>query len=180
VKGDLAVPVSGADHRLGPMGAELTIVEYGDFECPVCKQAAPVLKHLIRRFPQRVALVFRHYPLKAIHPHALRAAEAAECAGAQGRFWQMHELLFANQGRLSTRYLLMYAERLQLDLGRFRREMADRIHLQRIRQQIDGGSRSHLRSAPRLFVHGRIVDVSFGMRSIVEAVERSLDDSPAA
>ncbi|MET0534010.1 MAG: thioredoxin domain-containing protein, partial [Steroidobacter sp.] len=90
---DLAVPVAAVDHQLGPDHAPVTIVEYGDFECPTCKQAAPALKLLLQHFPEEVRLVFRHFPLESVHPHALMAAEVAEVAGAQGKFWEMHDLL---------------------------------------------------------------------------------------
>src|SRR3954451_17000425 len=93
---ELTPPVSPQDHALGPDHAPVTIVEYGDFECPTCKQAAPAVKLLLERFGGHVRAVFRHFPLDA-HPHALAAAQAAECAGGQGRFWEMHDLLFAKQ-----------------------------------------------------------------------------------
>src|SRR5579872_7392041 len=114
----LAVPVGASDHTLGDPHAPVTIVEYGDFECPNCKQAAPAVKLLLERFGGRARFVFRHFPLEEVHPHALAAAQAAECAGGQGRFWEMHDLLFANQDHLKTNQLHSYAERLQLDMAR--------------------------------------------------------------
>lgn len=83
---DLAVPVGAADHVIGPDHAPITVVEYGDFECPNCKQASPAVKLLMERFPERVRFIYRHFPQETLHPHALRAAETAECASAQGRF----------------------------------------------------------------------------------------------
>src|ERR1700682_1114455 len=94
---DLAVPVGAADHILGASHAPVTVVEYGDFECPNCKQAAPAVKLLLERFPGRVRLVYRHFPLEQVHPHALHAALAAEAAAGQEKFWPMHDLLFYNQ-----------------------------------------------------------------------------------
>src|SRR5262245_28830888 len=99
---DLAVPVDPVDHASGAATAQLTIVEYGDFECPLCKQSAPVLKSLVERFAGRVRLVYRHFPLETMHPHALLAAEAAECAAGQDKFWAMHDLLFDNQTHLEA------------------------------------------------------------------------------
>src|SRR5262245_15826529 len=99
----LYVPVSPVHHTLGPDHAHVTVVEYGDFECPNCKQAAPAVKLLLQRFEERVRFVYRHFPLEDVHPHALLAAETAECAAAQGKFWQMHDVLFANQEHLKAR-----------------------------------------------------------------------------
>jgi protein-disulfide isomerase len=168
---DLAVPVESTDHTLGPDHAPVTVVEYGDFECPNCKQAAPAVKLLLERFPERVRFAYRHFPLEGLHPHALAAAEAAECAGAQGRFWQMHDLLFENQDRLLGKHLHGYADRLQLDMALFTAEMDDHVYLQRVREHIESGRRSHVRATPGFFVNGRIVDVSFGLRALTEAVQ---------
>jgi len=152
----------------------VTIVEYGDFECPNCKQAAPALKLLLERFAGRVRVVFRHFPLEEVHPHALAAAEAAECAGGQGKFWEMHDLLFANQDHLKTNQLHSYAERLQLDMARYTSEMDDEVYRQRIREQMDGARRSGVRATPTFFVNGRLQDVSFGMRALFDAAEAAL------
>lgn len=171
---DLSQPVDTNDHVLGDPGAPVTVVEYGDFECPTCKQAAPSVKLLLKRFENQVLFAYRHFPQEAIHPHALRAAEAAECAGAQGRFWTMHDLLFENQLHLEVRHLLAYAETLDLDHARFTAEMDDEVYLQRIREHIDGGRRSQLRATPGFFVNGIIVDVSSGFRTLFDAVESAL------
>ena len=171
---DLTVPVAATDHVLGPEHAPVTVVEYGDFECPNCKQAAPAVKLLMQRFPERVRFVYRHFPLESLHPHALQAAEAAECAGEQGQFWQMHDLLFANQEHLKLPQLRAYGERLQLDMARFDSELRDQVYLQRIREHIDGGLRSRLKSTPGFFVNGIIVDVSFGLHALVDSTAAAL------
>ncbi|HEV2271768.1 MAG TPA: DsbA family protein [Steroidobacteraceae bacterium] len=171
---DLAVSVSAADHVIGPDHAPVTVVEYGDFECPNCKQAAPAVKLLLERFAERVRFVYRHFPQETSHPHALRAAETAECAAGQGRFWPMHDLLFANQDHLQGKHLREYAGQLELDLARYDAEMHDEVYLQRIREHLDGGYRSHLKSTPGFFVNGIIVDVSFGLRSLFDATEAAL------
>ena len=171
---ELAVPVQSIDHVMGPSHTPVTIVEYGDFECPNCKQAAPAVKLLLERFAGRVRAVFRHFPLEEVHPHALAAAEAAECAGGQGKFWEMHDLLFANQDHLKTNQLHSYAERLQLDMARYTSEMDDEVYRQRIREQMEGARRSGVRATPTFFVNGRLQDVSFGMRSLFDAVEAAL------
>lgn len=168
---DLSHPIDATDHVLGSPHAPITVVEYGDFECPTCKQAAPSVKLLLERFEGKVRFAYRHFPLESIHPHALRAAEAAECAAAQGQFWAMHDLLFANQPHLELRHLTAYAERLDLDRARFTAEMDDEVYLQRVREHIDSGLGSHLRATPGFFVNGVIVDVSFGLQSLFDAVE---------
>src|SRR5690349_4269798 len=99
-KFELAVPVDAADHNLGPSHAAVTIVEYGDFECPNCKQAAPAVKLVLARFAGRVRFVWRQFPLEEVHPHALHAALASEAAAGQHKFWPMHDLLFENQQHL--------------------------------------------------------------------------------
>jgi protein-disulfide isomerase len=171
---DLAVPVTATDHTLGPEHAPVVVVEYGDFECPICKQAAPTVRLLLERFANRVRVAFRHFPLEQAHPHALLAAEAAESAGEQGKFWQMHDLLFANQEHLDARHLHSYAERLGLDMARFTAEMDDRVFTQRIREHQESGRRSHIRGTPGFFVDGRIQDVSFGFERLFDAVGAAL------
>jgi protein-disulfide isomerase len=171
---ELAVPIQNFDHVIGASHAPVTIVEYGDFECPNCKQAAPAVKLLLERFAGHTRFVFRHFPLEEVHSHALGAALAAECAGGQGKFWEMHDLLFANQDHLKPPQLRSYAQRLQLDLARYTAEMDDQVYLQRIREHQDGARRSGVRATPTFFVNGRLQDVSFGMRALFDAVEAAL------
>jgi len=171
---DLKSLPNATDHALGPADAPVTVTEYGDFECPNCKQAAPAVKLLLQHFEGRIRIVYRHFPLEEVHPHALHAAEAAECAGAQGRFWPMHDLLFDNQSHLKLHDLHRYAERLELDLRRYAAEMEQRVYLQRIREHQETGRGSGVRATPTFFVDRRIQDVSFGMRSLFDAVEAAL------
>jgi len=170
----LAVPVGPTDHAIGPGHAPVTLVEYGDFECPNCKQAAPAVKLLLEKFAERVRFVYRHFPLAEVHPHAVRAAEAAEGAGGQGKFWQMHDLLFENQAHLKLQHLTGYAERLGLDMARFTAEMDDEIYLQRVREHVAGGRDSGARNTPTFFVNGVIHDVSYGLHGLFDAVESAL------
>jgi len=171
---DLKSAPNATDHALGSADAPVTVTEYGDFECPNCKQAAPAVKLLLQHFQGRIRFVYRHFPLEEVHPHALHAAEAAECAGAQGKFWPMHDLLFENQLHLKLHDLQKYAERLELDLRRYAVEMEDRLYLQRIREQQQTGRGSGVRATPTFFVDRRIQDVSFWMRSLFDAVESAL------
>jgi protein-disulfide isomerase len=166
--------VQNFDHVLGPAHAAVTVVEYGDFECPNCKQAAPAVKLLLERFEERICYVWRHFPLAEVHPHALLAAQAAEAAGGQQQFWPMHDLLFENQTHLKAPQLKSYAERLGLDMARFTAEMDDEIYLQRVRENLESGKQSGVRATPTFFINGRIHDVSFGLRTLFDAVEEAL------
>lgn len=170
----LAIPVNAADHNLGPSHAAVTIVEYGDFECPNCKQAAPAVKLLLERFSGRVRLVWRHFPLEEVHQHALQAALASEVAAGQGKFWPMHDLLFENQRHLKSQQLRGYAERLELDMRRYDADMGDTVYLQRVREDLEGAASSGVRSTPTFFVNGEIHDVSFGLQRLFEDVEAAL------
>ena len=173
-KFELAVPLEGVDHVLGSPQAAVTIVEFGDFECPNCRQAAPAVKLILEHFRGRVRVAWRHFPLEDVHPHALSAALAAEAAAAQGKFWPMHDLLFANQRHLKPPQLHGYAERLELDTKRFDAEMQEQYYLQRVREQIEGGEKSGVRSTPTFFVNGAIQDVSFGLQALRDQVARIL------
>jgi protein-disulfide isomerase len=158
------------DHLEGSPHARVTVVEYGDFECPSCKVAATTPKLLLERFPNKVRFIFRHFPVQEAHPHALLAAEAAEAAGAQGKFWAMHDVLFQNQAHLKDKDLHRYALELGLDMTRYTAEMNDHIYLQKVREQAEGGRRSHIRATPTFFVDGVVQDISFGMKALHDAV----------
>ena len=175
--GALAVPVDPTDHALGPETAKVTLVEYGDFECPNCGQAYPAVKLLRRHFGERVRFVFRHFPLREVHPHAELAAESAEAAGAQGKFWRMHDLLFENQRHLKAKDLKRYAELAELDIERYDYEMNDHVYLQRVQEQIASGDRSGVRATPTFFVNGSLRDVSFGLQRLQQAIEAELKRS---
>src|SRR4051812_25694035 len=173
-KTQLAVPVEPIDHVLGATHAQVTIVEYGDFECPNCKQAVPALKLLTERHAGRLRLVWRHFPLEEVHPHALQAALAAEAAAGQGKFWPMHDLLFENQRHLKAPQLRSYAERLELDMVRYDADMADTVYLQRVREDIESGRASGVRATPTFYVNGMIQDVSGGIQALFDRVEAQL------
>jgi protein-disulfide isomerase len=166
----LAAPLQPTDHMQGPEHAPVKIVEYGDFECPSCKVAAPTAQLLLERFPNKILFVFRHFPLEDAHPHALLAAEASEAAAAQGQFWPMHDVLFQNQAHLKPKDLHAYAAKIGLNLTRYAVEMEDHIYLQRVREHERGGKLSHLRATPSFFVDGILQDVSFGMETLHNAV----------
>jgi protein-disulfide isomerase len=166
----LAASPEPTDHFLGSEHARITLLEYGDFECPSCKVAVQTPKLLLERFPNRIRFIFRHFPLEDAHPHALMAAEASEAAAAQGKFWPMHDVLFQNQAHLKDRDLYRYAGELGLDLARYTAEMDDHIYLQKVREHAQGGRRSHIRATPTFFLDGIVQDISFGMQALHDAV----------
>jgi protein-disulfide isomerase len=153
----LVVPPEPTDHSLGGEHARVTLVEYGDFECPSCRVAVTTPKLLLDRFPNKVRFIYRHFPLQ-------------EAAAAQGRFWAMHDLLFQNQAHLKDRDLYRCAGELGLDLARYTAEMDDHIYLQKVREHAEGGRRSHIRATPTFFVDGVLQDTSFGMQPLHDAV----------
>jgi protein-disulfide isomerase len=166
----LAVPPEPTDHALGAEHARVTVIEYGDFECPSCKVAATTPRLLIDRYPNKVRFLFRHFPLEEAHPHALLAAEASEAAAGQGKFWPMYDVLFRNQGHLKDKDLQRYAAELGLDMARYVAEMDDHIYLQKVREHVNGGRRSHIRATPTFFINGVVQDISYGMKSLHDAV----------
>jgi len=172
----LTAPVNQSDHIQGPESATVTVVEYGDFECPVCGEAYHAVKILLKHFGSRVRFVFRHFPLREIHPHAELAAEAAEAAGAQHKFWNMHDLLFENQSHLKTKSLRQYAEKAGLDLERYDYEMSDHVYLQRVQEDIESGTKSKVLSSPAFYINGVIHDVSFGLEHLQKVIETELGD----
>ena len=169
-----AVTPRPGDHVRGNPDADLVLIEYGDFQCPTCRMAAPAVELVLKQHRDSLLFVFRNYPLESIHPDALSAAEAAEAAGAQNRFWQMHELLFANQQQLSPAALEEYAGTLELDMARFRSDMHAHTHLTKIRLDMRLGDAAHVRATPGFFLDGKPVDVSFGMRALHDSIESAL------
>jgi protein-disulfide isomerase len=166
----LTAPVSERDHVAGPETAPVTIVEYGDYECPFCGAAHPVIKALQQALGASLRFAYRHFPLSQIHPHSYQAAEAAEAAGAQGRFWEMHDTLFEHQNRLSTQDLLGYAGALGLELESFAADIAEHRHAPKIREDFLSGVRSGVNGTPTFFVNGVRHDGGYDLESMLEAV----------
>ncbi len=171
MRAKLAVPVGPQDHARGPETAPVTLVEYGDFECPHCGAAHVTIKNIRRLMGQRLRFVFRHFPLTQIHPMAEPAAEAAEAAGAQGQFWEMHDLLFENQQMLDPESLLGFAEELGLDTEKFLRELDKGIYRERVREDFMGGVRSGVNGTPTFFINGVRYDGSWDVVPLLEALE---------
>jgi protein-disulfide isomerase len=167
----LTVPVDDSDHVQGPADAPVTLVEYGDFECPYCAAAHVIVKKVQEIMADQLRFVFRHFPLTQIHPHAEPAAEASEAAGAQGQFWEMHDVLYENQPMLDSLNLVRFAQELGLDGTRFVRELKQGIYRERVRRDFLSGVRSGVNGTPAFFINGVRYDGSWDLPQLVEALE---------
>jgi protein-disulfide isomerase len=171
---ELTMPVTeDRDHIQGPAEGAVTLVEYGDYECPYCGAAYPIIKEVQSRMGERLRFVFRNFPITTSHPHAEQAAETAEAAATQGRFWQMHDLLYENQRRLRVPDLRDYAERLALDVERFDRELTEHAHAARVREDFMSGVRSGVNGTPTFYINGARHDDSYDIDTMLAALERA-------
>lgn len=170
----LTVPVSQRDHQQGPETAPVTLVEYGDYECPYCGEAYPIVKEIQRRLGDRLRFVFRNFPLTQSHPHAEHAAEAAEAAAGQEKFWEMHDYLFEHQQALDDAHLVQYAVALQLDKDRFVREMTAHAYTNRVREDFLSGVRSGVNGTPTFFINGVRHDASYELETLLAAIEAAM------
>jgi protein-disulfide isomerase len=173
IANDLAVPVAADDHVLGSDGAEITLVEYGDYECSYCGEAYLIVKELGRRFTGRLRLVFRNLPLADVHPHAEVAAEAAEAVALQGRFWQMHDLLFEHQDDLTEQALLAYAEEAGADVSEVASVLAEGGTRQRVQDDVSGAIRSGVNATPTFFVNGARYEGSWALDPFANHLQRA-------
>jgi protein-disulfide isomerase len=171
MRATLALPVSDRDHVQGPADGPVTLVEYGDFECPYCAAAYVIVKKVQEIMKDQLRFVFRHFPLTQIHPHAEPAAEASEAAGAQGQFWKMHDVLYENQPMLDPLHLMMFAEDLGLDIKRIARELKQGIYRERVRGDFLGGVRSGVNGTPTFFINDVRYDGSWDLPPLIEALE---------
>jgi protein-disulfide isomerase len=169
----LAPAVSEADHRQGPDDAPVTLVEYGDYECPHCGRAYPIVKEVQKILGRRMRFVFRNFPLAETHPHAARAAEAAEEAAAQGKFWEMHDLLYEHQNALDGAHLAGYAKKLGLDVERMKKELEAGTHATRVRADFRSGVRSGVNGTPTFFINGRRLDGPWDFQGLMAAIEKA-------
>jgi len=165
----LAVPVSADDHLLGRADAPLTLVEYGDYQCGACARAKPVVDAVRAALGDELRFVFRHFPLR-MHPRAELAAEAAEAAAAQGRFWPMHDRLSAHPDALEDEDLRAHARAVGLDLARFDADLREHAHRERVEAQRRGGVRSRMRVTPTFYVNGRRFDGDIETSALMAAL----------
>lgn len=169
----LTPPVSERDHADGPADARVTLVKYGDFECPMCGEAFRSIRAARQAFGPNLRFVFRHFPLRSSHPHALDAAKAAEAAAAQGRFWAMHDRLFQRQTALSRADLLRHAGKVGLDIERFQADLGARDAEVRIREDLSSGGLSGVQGTPALYINGERYDGPRDRRGLIEALARA-------
>ena len=165
-----SLPMPDRDHIQGPVDAPIKLVEYGDYECPYCGEAYPVVKAIQHRLGERLCFAFRNLPLANSHQHAEHAAEAAEAAGEQGRFWEMHDLLYENQGALEDEDLARYASDLGLDARRLIGEVASGAHAPRIREDFRSGARNGVNGTPSFFINGVRYDGMTGVEELLSAL----------
>ena len=172
---ELAEPVRDDDHRLGAEDAPVTLVEYGDYECPDCIASFPAVRGLLEELEGRLRFVFRHFPLTSVHPRASVAAQAAEAAGAQGKFWPMHDLLYERRGGLDPDDLDRMALRLNLEVYRFQHDLTTGRFIEKVERDVTSGRRSGVRGTPTFFVNGqRVADPNSLRAAVLKVLKNSL------
>ena len=170
----LKAPVTPRDHILGPANAPVTLVEYGDYECPHCGAAHPIVKLLMEHFGKNIRFIFRHFPLSQVHPSAQAAAESAEFAGAHGRFWDMHDGIYENQDRLGLPLLFALASALGLSEASLREALVNGTYAEKVKGDFLGGVRSGVNGTPSFFINGRRHDGSYTFGDLAAAIKANL------
>lgn len=170
----LVLPVGVRDHVQGPSGARLVLVEYGDYQCPYCGAAYPIVKRIQKTLGERLRFVFRNFPITNAHPQAQWAAETAEAAAAQGKFWEMHDFLYEHQGSLGDEtFFTRFERKLKLDLDRVEREVTQHVHAERIQEDFMSGVRSGVNGTPTFFIDGERYDGYPEFVPLVAALEKA-------
>lgn len=175
---ELTLPVSSSrDHIQGPQKAPITLLEYGDYECPYCGQAFSMVKLVQDLLGYNLRFVFRNFPLTQIHPHAQHAAEAAECAGAQNKFWEMHDILYENQQALEDENLLEYAKVLELDMSRFQDDFYNHTFALRVREDFLSGIRSGVNGTPTFYINGMRYNDSWDQKTLTKTLVNIINEN---
>jgi protein-disulfide isomerase len=170
---NLSVVVGKGDHALGPDDAPVTVVEYGDYQCPYCADMHPMLKSIAKGMGPQMRFVFRHMPLIEMHPYAQHAAEAAEAAGAQGKFWEMHDAILQQQSELGSDLLHQLAVKLKLDIEQFQSDLDERRFRPRVKRDFMGGMRSGVAGTPAFFINGKRYEGPLNQASLLSAIGRA-------
>jgi len=168
----LAVPVNAQDHIQGSESAPVTLVEYGDYECPHCGVAFPIIKAVQKKLGPKLRFVFRNFPLSNMHPFAELAAEAAEAAGAQEKFWEMHDAIYENQESLGEEMLEELAQKLKLDINRFNSDIKARKFKEHVKKDFLGGAKSGVNGTPSLFINGERFDESLDEEALIAFIRQ--------
>ncbi len=171
----LTVPVSATDHVQGAADAPVTLLEYGDYQCPYCGLAYPIVQAVQKHLGKKLRFVFRNFPLTQAHPMAELAAEAAEAAGAQGKFWEMHDALYENQAQLGPPLVEALATRLKLDATKFRSDLESRAFQSRVKHDFMGGVRSGVSGTPGFFVNGELYDESWDEETLTATLRAAAE-----
>jgi protein-disulfide isomerase len=181
----LRTNVNNTDHVLGKENAPLEMVEYGDYECPHCGRAHPIVKDIIRQLGDHLKFVFRNFPLSNVHPHAVSAAVAAEAAALQGKFWEMHDIIFENQKTLEAEHLFLFAHKIGLDMERFKNDIQDPALNDKVEKDFYGGLRSGVNRTPTFFINGQKYDGDWSgnnllnyLQTVLTEVSTSPTDTP--
>jgi protein-disulfide isomerase len=174
---ELILSVGERDHAQGLAEAPVTLVEYGDYECPYCGQAYPIIKNIQKDLGDKLRFVFRNFPISQEHPHAQQAAETAEASGAQNKFWDMHDRLYEHQQELSNSDLKHHASALGLDIARFEDEMSNHIHAGRVRDDFMSGIRSGVNGTPTFYINGSRYDDSWDEETLLAAIRQEISDN---
>lgn len=173
----LSLPINPKrDHIQGPPTAPLNLLEYGDYECPYCGQAYTIIKEVQKDLGENLCFAFRNFPLTQIHPHAQSAAEAAEAAGEQKKFWEMHDCLYENQPALDDEYLVEYARLLGLDISRFEYDLSKHTYAPRIHEDFISGVRSGVNGTPTFYINGIRYNGSWDLDALLETLHLALED----
>jgi protein-disulfide isomerase len=170
---NLAVAVGKSDHAQGPEDAPVTLVEYGDYQCPYCADMNPMIKAIAKAMGTQLRFVFRHMPLLEMHPYAQHAAEAAEAAGAQGKFWEMHDAILQHQSELGTDLLHQLAVKLRLDVEKFSADLDSRRYRPRVKRDFMGGMRSGVAATPTFFINGKRYEGALERTALLSAIGRA-------
>ena len=170
----LSVVVGKSDHAQGPENAPVTLVEYGDYQCPYCADVHSMIHAIAKTMGANLRFVFRHMPLLEVHPYAPYAAEAAEAAGAQGKFWEMHDAIYEHQSDLGSDLVHRLALTLNLDMPRFEADMEARRYRPRVRRDFMGAMRSGVAATPAFFINGERYEGILEQRALLTALQRTL------
>ncbi len=170
----LKPPVNAQDHMRGDPKSDIILVEYGDFQCPHCGAAYPIVKQIEKKYSKDLAFVFRQFPLSESHPFAMAAAVASEAAAMQGKFWEMHALLFEYQSRLNAATILHHAKTLELDMARFEKDIQDPALFKKVEASFESGIVSGVNGTPSFFINGRKYNGYYDFNSISAAIAAEL------
>jgi protein-disulfide isomerase len=175
----LILPVNNNDHIAGNSDAVIELVEYGDYECPYCGMAYPLVKVIQEKLGDDLKFIFRNFPLKKIHPHAFSASVATEAAARQGKFWEMHDLVFENQKSLDAETLFSLAASIGLDLGQFKEDIQQQELADKVERDFSSGLRSGVNRTPTFFINGVKFEGDWREGGLLEYLERRLEESEA-